>query len=70
MEIEQTSIVNGEVVVLQTAKNEKYFAYTPSIPGCNSEGRTKFEALDNIRNAIREFQMHGATSLNGMIEIV
>ncbi len=34
---------------------EGYSVSCPSLPGCWSEGETRDEALDNIRDAIQEY---------------
>jgi predicted RNase H-like HicB family nuclease len=34
---------------------EGYSVWCPSLPGCWSQGRTKQEALENIRSAIQEY---------------
>jgi len=39
-------------VVLEPAEEGGYTAYVPSLPGCVSEGDTKEEALENIKEAI------------------
>ena len=39
-------------VVLEPSEEGGYTVYVPSLPGCISEGETKEEALDNIREAI------------------
>ncbi len=39
-------------VVLERAEEGGYTAYVPSLPGCISEGDSKKEALDNIREAV------------------
>lgn len=39
-------------VVLEPSEEGGYTAYVPSLPGCISEGDTREEALDNIREAI------------------
>ncbi len=39
-------------VVLKPSEEGGYTAYVPSLPGCISEGDTKEEALENIREAI------------------
>ncbi|MEZ5726774.1 MAG: type II toxin-antitoxin system HicB family antitoxin [Burkholderiaceae bacterium] len=45
------------VVILE--KGEKsYGAYVPDLPGCIAVGKTKAEALTNIREAI-EFHLEG-----------
>jgi predicted RNase H-like HicB family nuclease len=35
--------------------NEGYSVNCPGLPGCWSQGDTRDEALDNIRDAIREY---------------
>jgi len=39
-------------VVLEPSEEGGYTAYVPNLPGCISEGDTKEEALENIREAI------------------
>lgn len=39
-------------VVLEPSEEGGYTAYVPSLPGCVSEGESKEEALQNIREAI------------------
>jgi predicted RNase H-like HicB family nuclease len=34
---------------------EGYSAWVPGLPGCASQGDTEQDALDNIRDAIREY---------------
>lgn len=41
-------------VVLQ-ASEEGFAVSCPGLPGCWSQGATEQEALDNIRDAIREY---------------
>lgn len=42
-----------EIVVEKEAEDEGYFAYSPTLPGCFSNGRTIEEAKRNIREAIQ-----------------
>lgn len=35
--------------------DEGYSVWVPGLPGCASQGETETEALDNIRDAIREY---------------
>jgi predicted RNase H-like HicB family nuclease len=42
-------------VVLRSAEEGGYTAFVPALKGCWSEGETEEEALDNIRDAIREY---------------
>ena len=39
-------------VVLEPAEEGGYTIYVPSLPGCISEGDSKEEALENIKEAI------------------
>jgi predicted RNase H-like HicB family nuclease len=39
-------------VVLEPAEEGGYTIYVPSLPGCISEGDSKQEALENIKEAI------------------
>ena len=45
--------MNYRVVLIET--EEGVSASCPSLKGCHSQGRTKAEALENIRDAIREW---------------
>lgn len=47
--------VNHKAVLVLT--EEGYSVYCPSLPGCWSQGHTKQEALDNIHDAIEEYQV-------------
>ena len=50
---------NGEVrrllVVFQMDEDGWHVASCPTLPGCHSQGRTRAEALDNVREAIRGY---------------
>jgi predicted RNase H-like HicB family nuclease len=39
-------------IILEPSEDGGYTAIVPSLPGCISEGDTKEEALENIREAI------------------
>jgi predicted RNase H-like HicB family nuclease len=41
--------------VSQKKTDEGYSVWVPGLPGCWSQGSTETEALDNIRDAIREY---------------
>ncbi len=41
-------------VVLQES-DEGFSVSVPGLPGCWSQGRTEAEALDNVRDAIKEY---------------
>ena len=42
-------------VVLEEAEEGGYVVYVPSLPGCVSQGETRDEALDNIKEAIEAY---------------
>ncbi len=56
-------------VVLEPSDEGGYTVYVPALPGCISEGETRVEALDNIREAIElyldstDIECHQADSL-------
>ena len=51
-----------QIVIEKEAEDEGYFAYTPNVPGCFSNGKTIEEAKRNIR--IRQaIQQHLASML-------
>lgn len=54
------------LVVFQTDEDGWEVASCPTLPGCHSQGRTRQEALDNIREAIRGYlaslREHDATA--------
>ncbi len=39
-------------VILEEQEEGGYTAYVPALPGCVSQGETKDEALENIKEAI------------------
>jgi predicted RNase H-like HicB family nuclease len=39
-------------IVLELGEDKGYTVYVPSLPGCISEGNTREEALENIKEAI------------------
>jgi len=41
-------------IALQRSQ-EGYAVSVPGLPGCRSQGATEAEAIDNIRDAIREY---------------
>ena len=42
-------------ITLETDEDGFIDASCPALPGCHSQGKTKDEALDNIKEAIRGF---------------
>lgn len=40
-------------VILEKAEEGGYVIHVPSLPGCISQGETKEEALENIKEAIQ-----------------
>jgi predicted RNase H-like HicB family nuclease len=45
---------NFEIVIEKEEEDEGYFAYSPTLPGCFSNGRTIEETKLNIRDAVRQ----------------
>jgi predicted RNase H-like HicB family nuclease len=43
-----------EIVIEKEAEDDGYSAYSPTLPGCSSNGRTIEEAKRNIREAIQQ----------------
>jgi predicted RNase H-like HicB family nuclease len=43
-----------EILVEKEAGNQSYSAYSPTLPGCFSNGKTVKEAKRNIRDAIQQ----------------
>lgn len=41
-------------IILQ-ASDEGYAVWCPGLPGCASQGNTEAEAIENIKDAIREY---------------
>ena len=42
-------------VIFEPAEEGGYTVYVPSLPGCISEGDTYEEALENVKEAIKEW---------------
>jgi len=49
-----------QIVIEKEPEDEGYYAYSPTLPGCFSNGRTLEEAKRNIREAVEQ---HLATLL-------
>jgi predicted RNase H-like HicB family nuclease len=47
--------MESRYVVSLKKTDEGYSVWVPGLPGCASQGETEQEALDNIRDAIREY---------------
>jgi antitoxin HicB len=45
---------NFEIVIEKESEDEGYSAYSPSLPGCFSNGRTIEETKRNMREAIQQ----------------
>lgn len=43
-----------QIVIEKESEDDGYFAYSPTIPGCFSNGKTMEEAKRNIREAIEQ----------------
>ncbi len=42
-------------VVLEEAEEGGYVVYVPALPGCVSQGETKEEAIENVKEAIEVY---------------
>jgi predicted RNase H-like HicB family nuclease len=55
----RTQIPGGQIlkfrVILEPDEDGVFVAEVPSLPGCISQGNTRQEALDNIREAIEVY---------------
>ena len=45
---------SSEIVIEKEMKHDGYLAYSPTVPGCFSNGRTMEEAKRNIRDVIAQ----------------
>jgi predicted RNase H-like HicB family nuclease len=43
-----------QIVIEKEPEDEGYYAYTPTVPGCFSNGKTIEEAKHNIREAVEQ----------------
>ncbi len=59
--IEDSAGMKYRVVLRQS--DEGYSVSCPGLPGCWSQGETEAEAMDNIRDAIQEYQAAVAATL-------
>ncbi len=55
-------------VILEEAEEGGYVVYVPSLPGCVSQGETKEEALENIREAIEVYLDIGDAEIEAEIK--
>jgi len=60
IELFQTAIVVGRrfmkfAITLEQDEDGYIVVSCPALPGCHSQGKTKEEAIDNIREAIRGY---------------
>ena len=51
---QQMKFYSFQIVIEKESEDEGYFAYSPTVPGCFSNGRTIEEAKHNIRGAIEQ----------------
>lgn len=42
-------------IIIETGRESGYVAYAPALKGCVSQGKTKPEALKNIREAMEAY---------------
>jgi predicted RNase H-like HicB family nuclease len=45
---------NFEIVIEKETENQGYYAWSPTLPGCFSNGRTIEEAKRNMREAVTQ----------------
>ncbi|HMO64837.1 MAG TPA: type II toxin-antitoxin system HicB family antitoxin [Verrucomicrobiota bacterium] len=57
--------MSAKYPVVLIRSNEGYAVGCPALPGCWSQGATEAEALENIREAIREYLAAVRESLAG-----
>jgi predicted RNase H-like HicB family nuclease len=50
----QMQFFNFEIIIEKEEDDEGYFAYSPSLPGCFTNGKTIEEARQNIREALQQ----------------
>ncbi|MCX5684480.1 MAG: type II toxin-antitoxin system HicB family antitoxin [Planctomycetota bacterium] len=43
-----------QIVIEKESEDEGYYAYSPTLPGCFSNGRTVDEAKQNMREAVQQ----------------
>jgi predicted RNase H-like HicB family nuclease len=60
--------MDSRYVVSLKKTDEGFSVWVPGLPGCWSQGSTEQEALDNIRDAIREY-IDAARELAGQDEV-
>ena len=56
-------------VVLEPAEEEGYTVYVPALKGCISEGETREEALQNIKEAIELYLEPGEEKTPAGLEL-
>jgi predicted RNase H-like HicB family nuclease len=65
MERSNMKFYNFEIVVEKEREDDGYAAYSPTMPGCFSNGKTIEEARRNIREAVQQhiesLPAHGQT---------
>jgi len=44
-----------KIVLIRDAETKWFVAEVPSLPGCISQGKTKSDALNNIKDAIKGY---------------
>ena len=62
-------------VIIQPGEDRGFIAEVPAFRGCRSQGRTRDEALTNVREAIEawlevEQDMNDSGAVSGQIEMV
>ena len=55
IELNQSTETEMKYRIVLHESDQGYAASVPGLPGCWSQGETEKEALDNVRDAIREY---------------
>ena len=55
-------------VILEEAEEGGYVVYVPTLPGCVSQGETKEEAIENIKEAIEVYLDIGDAQIEAEIK--
>ncbi len=61
---------NFEIVIEKEPEDEGYFAYSPTLPGCFSNGKTIEETKRNIREAITQHLESLLAHVKDLLKIV
>lgn len=59
-----------EIEVALKRSREGYAVWCPGLPGCCSQGRTKAEAIENIKDAIMDYRKAARLSIGKNAKLV